>query len=579
MTAARRRAVFGGLALAAAAVTIGGTPAVAASHGSREAFVFVVDGVSFPDLLPLPGGVALLSGGASLQDLLREWVPGAPVRVVSLGSIEAPPQPGHPDEPVVDGDALLAAWERIRANLRDSSAEEVLVVIATGVAPRTQPSSLTPVALGVGDPATLLPGPAGPVLIPGSRLRSLTSDSTRRIGVVTSGDVVATVLAFVGEPVPADLPGSAIRTTDEPWPFALNERYLAQRRMYVPIGVAAGLYVTFAGLAGVAALAFRRRVRSWIPTVAGWAAISVAPLGVALLAAGHLPRLSYATVVPFTVAVTTLGTLAVVPLARRDVLLAPAALGWAVLAYFAVEALLGWTAALTPFLGGSELDGGRFYGLPNVFIGLLVGASLYAAHRLPDRWGFALIVAVALFAGLPFVGANLGAAVTLFAAAGLWFAIRSRGRLDPRGVAIAAGVVVVGTALVLLSHRYLTSTPTHVTRFEKTSGRSLSGIWRTLTDRLLVGWRLILRNPFALVPVLGVPATLLAVLRPPAPVRSALETNAAWRDGLLVILLAGLVAVLPNDSWPAALGLSFGLGLGGLLYVSLLAGTGKMGAS
>jgi hypothetical protein len=258
-------------------------------------------------------------------------------------------------------------------------------------------------------------------------------------------------------------------------------------------------------------------------------------------------------------------------------MLPPAAIGVAVLLFFLVEAAMGWTAALTPFLGGSELDGGRFFGLPNVFVGLLIGASLYVAFRLPPGWGFALVVAVALFAGLPFAGANIGAAVSLFAAAGLWLSLRTRGRLGWREAGVTAAVVVVGTAVILLAHRFLTATPTHVTRFEETTGWHLGDVWRTFSHRLSTGWHLIEQNPFALVPVVGLPATLLVVLRPPAPLRQALRRHPAWRDALLVALLGGIVAYVANDTGPAALGLAFGLGLGGLVYVSLVEEPEKMG--
>jgi hypothetical protein len=40
-----------------------------------------------------------------------------------------------------------------------------------------------------------------------------------------------------------------------------------------------------------------------------------------------------------------------------------------------------------------------------------------------------------------------------------------------------------------------------------------------------------------------------------------------------------MVAYLANDSGPAAAGLAFGMGLGGMLGVSLLSPTGKMEAS
>jgi len=391
---------------------------------------------------------------------------------------------------------------------------------------------------------------------------------------VTAADVIVTVLQFLGVPVPANVAGSTIRTTVDPPPSDLYQRYLAMRRMTVPVQSAAGIFVVLGGLFGVWLLVLRRRVPARVARVGAWFAMSVPALAVALLAAGHLPTLSYATVVPFVIVATVAGTAAFAPLARRDVLLPPVAIGVAVLAYFVVEAALGWTAAQTPFLGGSELDGVRFYGLPNVFIGLLIGASLYVAARLRPVPGFALVVAVALFAGFPFAGANLGAAVSLLAAAGLWLPLRARGRLGWRELGMAAAVVVAGTAVVLLAHRFLTATPTHVTRFEE--GAGLGEAWSTFTHRLGVGWRLIERNPFAIVPVVGLPATLIAVLRPPGPVAEALVRHPEWRDALLVTLLAGLVAYVANDTGAAASGLAFGLGLGGLVYVSLIEGTWKM---
>jgi hypothetical protein len=366
---------------------------------------------------------------------------------------------------------------------------------------------------------------------------------------------------------------------DEPPPFELHERYLAMRRMTVPVQTAAALYEVVGGLFGIALIAMRRRVPHALALAGAWVGMSVPALAVALLAAGHLPRLSYATVVPFVIGATAVGTLVFAPLARRDALLPPAAIGVAVLLFFLVEAATGWTAALTPFLGGSELDGGRFFGLPNVFVGLLIGASLYVAFRLSPGWGFALVVAVALFAGLPFAGANIGAAVSLFAAAGLWFCLRTRGRLGWREAGVTAALVVVGTALIVFAHRFLTSTPTHITRFEEATGWHLGDVWRTLTHRLSTGWHLIERNPFALVPVIGLPATLLAVLRPPPLVRQAFHRHPAWRDALLVALLSGIVAYVANDTGPAAIGLAFGLGLGGLVYVSLVEEPKKIGTS
>jgi len=402
---------------------------------------------------------------------------------------------------------------------------------------------------------------------------TLTSDSTRRAGVVSSLDLAPTILAFLGEPIPEDMPGSVIRVINEQPPVELHDRYVAMREINVPIQYAAMVYVMGAGLLLAWMLRARERFSSRVRSVSSWLGLSVASLAVALLAAGHLPSPSYVTVIPFVLAVTILGTAALIPLRSRGVLVPPFALGIGVLAFFAIEAALGWTAALTPFLGGSQLDGGRFYGLPNVFMGLLFGGGLYVAARLRPFPGTMLIVGVALFCGLPQLGSNIGAAVASFAAAGLWFAIRRRERLDLRALATAAIVVVAGTVVVLLAHSLFPGTPTHATRFVEGDSGGLVG---TLLDRLRIGRDLIALNPFALIPTVGIFAVAWVAWRPPASVRPAFDRYPEWRDAVLVCSLAGIVALLANDTGPAAAGLAFGLALGGLFYVSLSMGTERM---
>ena len=226
----------------------------------------------------------------------------------------------------------------------------------------------------------------------------------------------------------------------------------------------------------------------------------------------------------------------------------------------------------------TQLDGGRYFGLPNVYIGLVLGAGLFVAQRLASPVaGVSVLVGAALFAGAPAIGANLGGAVTLFAGAGLWYGLRtSRGRIGVRTIVATAVAAVAGTLVVLLANRYLPGPPTHITRFVE--GQN-GGLWSTIVSRLGVGVHLIADNPFALLPVLGVPLCLWVVLRPPEPVAAGFRASGAWRDAALAIFLGSVVAYVANDSGAAALGLGFGLGLGGLLFVSLREGAGMMGSA
>jgi hypothetical protein len=298
-------------------------------------------------------------------------------------------------------------------------------------------------------------------------------------------------------------------------------------------------------------------------------------LALGLLLAGHLPSLTAATVTPFLLLIMVAGVAFTRWVeARRGIFAAMASCGAVILVVLAIEAALGWPAAVSPLAGGGQLDGGRFFGMPNIEIGIVLGSGMFVAQRVRVGTGVVLLAASALVAGSPWTGANFGAAITLFAAAGMWLAIR---RLRPWWmVALITGVITAtGMATVAVMHRYLTDRPTHVTAFlEETSG--IVGAIERQLERLGVGLDLIADNPFALIPVVGTLVLLVLVLRPPVAIARSFEGHDAWRDAVLVILLGSIVAYLFEDTGAAAVGFGFGFALSGLIDVSLAVARGMM---
>jgi hypothetical protein len=461
--------------------------------------------------------------------------------------------------------ALARIGERIASLVGRAAAREVLVIV---VAPSTsrdmdaRKDELTPIVLARGDPAELFPE-EGP-------LHALTSDTTRRVGVVSNEDVAPTILRFFGLFLRPEMRGAPIRVVeDAPAPFALHARHLANRRMTVPVQAGAGVAVALAGLVCAWLVVRGARAPLRLRRAAAWAGLAVPPAAVALLLAGHLPTLSYATVIPTVLAITACGTLPFLPLRRVSAFAPPAAVALATILALAAEAGHGWTAALTPFLGGSELDGARFYGMPNVYIGLLLGCGLWAASRLRPWSGAALLGGLALFAGLPGAGANLGGAITLWFGAGLWVGVRTGGRLGIRELAMGAATAALGTGVVLLAHAVLPGPPTHVARFAARAAGGLGGVLEVLRGRLSVSVGLVLRNPLALVPLVGSAVVAAGLVHPPSLLRPALERDRAWWDALLVTAVGGVVAYLANDTGPSAAGLAFGAALAGAAWAAL----------
>jgi hypothetical protein len=532
------------------------TPALAQEQ--REAVVIVMDGASLPELLAVPqlralaarGGAALMNGRQRVRQGFEEFLECDDGCVREIRGL------AFRDLGAVDPSR---AAEDLSAVLKEAGGRSLAMVISASpsAASAADGDELGTVIAAWGEPDELLTVDGEP--------RALTTDSTRRAGVVATEDPAATVAEWLGLPYDA---GAPIERTAEPAPLDLYDRYLQQRRLAVPIAAGAWGIVTLAGLAGVLALTFRDRVSDHTLAAAGAIAASLPWLALALLLVGHLPSLTYATAVPFLLAVVLVGVaLTRWVAARRGILAGVAACGAVILAILALEAALGWPAAVTPLVGGGQLDGGRFFGMPNIEIGLVLGCALYAAHRMSTGAGAALIAASAAVAGLPWTGSNIGAAITLFAASGLWLGIRAR-RAWWATALIAAATTALGVVLVGVAHRYLSARPTHASSFlEETTGVAEAA--ERYVDRLGIGLDLLADTPFALIPVIGTLVLLLVVLRPPSAIARSFERRDPWRDAVQVIVLGSIVAYLANDTGAAALGFGFGTALSGLVDVSL----------
>jgi hypothetical protein len=451
--------------------------------------------------------------------------------------------------------------DELERTIRLASASAKLV-IAVEAAPTSAmdrvKDEVTPVVMTQGGPGRLFG--QGP-------MRTLTSDTTRRVGLVSNEDVAPTILHFFGIPVPAEMDGSPIRVVDAPPPFRMHARHLANRRTAVPLSVGMLVGVNVIGFITLFLVLRRRPPWTALDRTSAALPMSVPAVGTAALAAGSLPVLSYAWLIPFLILAAAAGAALGLAVRRRGPLVPAVVVAAGVIVFFVIEALRGWPDTLFPVLGGSALDGARFYGLPNTYIGVLAGAGVWLAASLSAYAGFVLLFALGLFAGFPDLGADLGGALTLFAAAGLWLAIRGRPRVGWREVGLAIGVVIAGMALVLAAQVVLASTPTHGTRFVQGAGhRSLV---HTVAERLGTGWRLLTRFPLTWIIVAGLPVCLALALRPPGPMRPAYERHPEWRDAMVVLVLASIVAFVGNDTGAAAAGFGFGLAIAGILYLPL----------
>jgi hypothetical protein len=498
-----------------------------------------------------PGGIRT-DGGPIVSTVASLGDPGlAAVDLADTLRIDREAPSSYP--PVTDRyrrEALLQAGRIVRQAVEASTASRVLVLVAT-----PQPSfemdrvgdEVTPLVMAEGSP--------GAIFRANGPLHALRSAGTRETGLVSNVDVAPTILSFFGLPIPLEMDGQPVVSTGADAPFALHDRELEQRRTRVPLQSGELAFVSLLFVFAWVAM-FRMGIRGSlsepIRRLGRFLTLAGAAFPTVLLAGGLLPRFTYAWELPFLV----LSTAGLAWLAGRSRLPGPLGpfvfLGLVGLAFLLVDGAVGGRSFRMPLLGGTMFDGVRFYGLPNSMFMVPLASALFVSHRLSDRAGFALLVGTALFVGFPALGADIGGAIALFVAAGLWWSLRTRGRLGVRELAVAVGVAVLGLAVVLSANRLFPGAPTHATRFVARSGGRLATALDEARRRLGVGVRQLLGHPAAFIPILGLPAVAALAVRPPRPIRAGMELDPMWRDVLIAMSLAGLVAFFVNDTGVAA---------------------------
>lgn len=480
--------------------------------------------------MDLRGGipVASLNRFPVLADLPPEFLGSSAEGPVEQAELVVSPEPGI-----------------VRFALEHTTAGEVLVVVVAASASdamRARGDTVTPLVLARGSPDELLedaPAPAG-----------LTSETTRREGLVSNVDVAPTILEFLGVDVPEEMVGSPIMAAGEP-PTDLHRRYLEWREVVTPVGLLV-LGLALASLILGLALIFGPRQ----PSRRAFGVLAVGGLGsvallVTLVPASLLPTFSW----PAVLGALAVGAGALVAIGLR--VGRGSATGPVVvvtvfgLALVAADVALGWRSGATPLLGGSALDGERFFGLGNPYAGIVLSGAILGAARLRPRAGVVLIAAAALFAALPFLGADVGGAITLAVASALWYGINRWGRLGWQSWTVAAGAAAVAVAALVLTHGLLPPGETHVSR----AVTDADGVFSALE----VFWRRLLLNveetsaaPAAWLAVLGLPVWLAVAIRPPARLRPVLEANPAWRRAVIVLAVGGILGFLLNDTFGMA---------------------------
>ena len=521
-----------------------------------------------PDASGLPGPATVEriradNPGARLGRLPPTRVLASPGQEVAGLFTLGPSGPAPAPEPLEPGDGPLS--------LRPDRLLVVAVPDATALAnvlDRLRP------AAGAGRPVMVLglraaPGRANaaPLLVFDPALRGglPTSDSTRRLGLVTLEDVRPTL---AGAESSGD-DGSVIRIARDAAASAsvtrLDRRVAAlvtARTWAIPLLCLAAVLALFALLAtwrgrggARSASAARVLLALTLALPAGYLVASMAEPPAARLWAAVRPGLpGPGTAGVWAVAWLASGLAVGAALAFLALRVdrttggvrAPALLGAVLLGLVALDLVLGGHGLAQPLLGGSAWDGERFYGLGNGYFAFALAAVMLVAGFAPlSAVATALLLAgLGVVDGLPRLGADVGGALTSMLTAAAALVVLAPGRPRARRVVLLAGLAVAAAVAVALGAG-LGGPVSHAGRFAERLTQGPADAAGVVVDQLARNLRLLANSPFAWAGPLEVLLAGLIALRPPPP----LDRLPEWTRRVLGLGAFGsLLLILLNDT-------------------------------
>lgn len=415
----------------------------------------------------------------------------------------------------------------------------------------------------------------------------MTSATTRTRGLVSFSDVKPTLLAWAGAQGRVPPPGHVIEVLPSANPVdevhALDNRTTSHIRAMVPVLLTLGLLAAAIAALGVASL---WRFARLAPAAASLLyALMYLPVGF-LVGSILVPQARTASsweIGGVIVASSSLMALLVGAVLRLSCKGRSATDRCAAALAATCVAILADAAAGQPLMKGSLLaacgiSGIRFYGIGNEYMGILIAASLGAAHML--KMGMWQMVLVGIFVcgslGLGMVGANAGGVVTAVVAFGL--AARRAGGLPVRApavvVLILCGVAAAWCFAVL--DRWMA--PVGASHLGAALGiahsEGVSALGEIMARKALMNLRILSTWP-ALLAIGAITLLLLAAAKRERGAVSALrDRHPQWTAWQTVTMPACGVAFLFNDTGVVSALFIFGMMASSGLYLCLAARAG-----
>lgn len=400
---------------------------------------------------------------------------------------------------------------------------------------------------------------------PGKETGLLTSPTTRRSGLVNSSDFLPSILAFFNpesiyqnssmKVVPAM--DNSLEKLEQDLGFFVRLRASRSPLHYSFIALA---LLSFLGVVCLACNIKTKWKSFWLFLF--YTSLSI-PLVFMFLSFLAYPSISWSIIMALAASMVLALLLQLI---FRDSANALLFLTAAVALLTLADGLRGSPLMLLSPLGSDAIAGGRFYGIGNDYMGVLIASSVIAlslllaklklSHRVRMLIALPFLLLVAFTIGHPAYGANVGGLITALVAAGVLVMFMLEQRLHFKQLLAIGVLAVLGVLIVAFLDSWLNPNPSHAGKTIKLLISSEPGIFLSIIrTKLGILGSTIYHSVWSIVLLLGI--IVLAFIWRKKPIMALKEAKPEVLPIINTLLITAATVFLVNDTGVIAAALIF----------------------
>ncbi len=421
-----------------------------------------------------------------------------------------------------------------------------------------------------------------PVILWSKDMKSgvLTSETTKREGIVSNLDIMPTILNHLNIPLPKATIGKILETIEKKNVLIffrnLNKKliFTYSARPILVKGYVFSQIITIL-LSLFLLLFYPTKIKYTIPILLG---VMAGPL--ALLLVGILP--TYNIIISAIAAVLIIFIIVTLSLILDKYLNLSAFIFTAGLTsiVIAVDVMLGSNLIKISTLGYDPMAGARYYGIGNEFMGVLIGSTVIFTGFLLERYhdirkillyfiAFYYLFLIYLI-GSPYYGINVGGTITSTVVFGIM--IIKYGRLKIKKQFIAALLAAPALVVIFMALISINTEATASTHLSRAVGLVIEGniseILNIVIRKLSMNVKLIKYTIWSRVFLLGLLAFFIIFYKPMDRIKKIKEKYPYIASSIVGILIGSLTALVSNDSGIVAAATMMIYAVAPLIYIN-----------